>query len=116
MGNNRSKCDLLFMAQCHCNVSEGEDGVLGHQLSVLCFVLGVQPVRHREDERLDDVLLVGPHARPERLTKVFNGGVPQFLKSDQGGVRLLCLLHLGRNILVAVGHFKKNLRYCTDQF
>ena len=106
------KCDLLFMAQCDCNVSQSEDCVLGHQLSVLRFVLGVQPVRHREDEGLHNVLLVGPHARPERLAKIFNGRVPEFLESDQGGVWLLRLLHLGCHILVAVGNFKKALLFC----
>ena len=96
------------MAQCNCNVSQSEDCVLGHQLSVLRLVLGIQPVRHREDEGLDDVLLMGPHARPQRFAKVFNSGVPKFFEGDQGGVWLLSLLHLGRHILIAVGHFKKS--------
>ena len=100
------------MAQCDCYMSQSQDCVLGHQLSVLRFVLGVQPVRHREDEGLHNVLLMGPHARPERLAKIFNGRVPEFLESDQGGVWLLRLLHLGCHILVAVGNFKKALLFC----
>ena len=95
------------MAQCNGNVPQSEDCVLGHQLSVLRFVLGVQPIRHREDECLHDVFLMGPHARPECLAKIFNGRVPEFLESDQGSVWLLRLLHLGCHILVAVGNFKK---------
>ena len=93
------------MAQCNCNVSQSEDCVLGHQLSILCLVLSVQPVRHREDERLDDVLLVGPHARPECLAEILNGGVPEFVESDHGRVGLLRLFHLCGHILVAVGHY-----------
>ena len=95
------------MAQRDCNVSESENCILGHQLSILRLVLGVQPVRHGEDKGLHDVLLVGPHACPECLAEIFNGRVAEFLESNQGGVWLLHLLHLGCHILVAVSHFKK---------
>ena len=84
---------------------ESKDCILRHQLSVLRLVLlGVQPVGHREDERLDNVLLVSPHPRPQRLAKVLNRGVSQFLEGDQSCVRLLCFLHSRRHILVAVRH------------
>ena len=96
---------LLFVTQCDRNMSKSEDCVLGHQLSILCLVLSVEPVRHREDERLDDVLLVGPHARPECLAEILNGGVPEFVESDHGRVRLLRFFHLCGHILVAVGHY-----------
>ena len=90
------------------NMPESKDCILRHQLSVLCLVLlSVQPVGHGEDERLDNILLVSPHPRPQSLAKVLNRGVSQFLEGDQSCVRLLCFLHSRRHILVAVRHWRK---------
>jgi len=98
--------NLFFMTKGNRNMPESKDCILRHQLSVLRLVLlGVQPVGHREDERLDNVLLVSPHPRPQSLAKVLDGGVSQFLEGDQSCVRLLCFLHSRRHILVAVRHF-----------
>ena len=79
---------------------------LGHQLGVLGLVLRVQPVGHRGDERLHDVLLVGLDAGPEGLAEVLHCRVPQLLEGDPGGAPALGLAGRLHDVAVTVSHCK----------